>query len=681
MASEIYRKLPSVKIPSVTYIDLKGTEAEIARSPFKYGHIEQFSQVVVNDVSPTPDEITLRRITRYHLRSFEMRFGQNSRILWADEFGNVFTSLTLKGNNLEDPGCYKSSTAPGGILVYGLQDSDAMIRVLRASQLLRSANVDTEAIVKIMEPEELPFDGQADTIGEFKKQMVKKVWDQDAKENELDPEKHFYRLTRQDIPHLSQVLDGRTFFITARAMKVSERLKDFGQARSKLEFYYLLANVFETINQTEKLQSQTPEHFDINNSNDVQRYFLRYLPQKIALNLARMHNLGLIHWFPHTGNITASGGFCDLDTVKGEPLGISDEKVTEELFQRDVNYLLVGDKESSNGIYELIGPLNELGIIENEYEAVEKFNADFARAYVAERGLNQNLMDNIEYIYACFGKFDGNTLGEDLRFYAELLKHQLEWEGKFISPQEALEKFKEENGKFLLDASKLLILGNSVEVLFMESASGFIYEAPNPDFDRFVERIGEEYGPKKSQIVKDIILGAEIRKYDEFFLQKEWFEYKKSLHKSRYSEAELPQSAVKICGALESEPPKTALVINETIVTSNNSISFEDLISAISKLGGSIRLDGVRVSEKDSMNILVGSHNPNKPLVLFSDGIVQQGESRKLDVFGATYVAWIAKNEQGEDTFHIQSILKTKDLKKLIKNNSINISISVKNWK
>ncbi len=80
------------------------------------------------------------------------------------------------------------------------------------------------------------------------------------------------------------------------------------------------------------------EPLDAFNQEDVSWYTTTYLPKLIAYNLALMHDAGLVHSFPSTGNTTQLGGLVDLDGVRGAPLGLDDEELKVEDYVRDIAY-------------------------------------------------------------------------------------------------------------------------------------------------------------------------------------------------------------------------------------------------------------------------------------------------------------------------------------------------------
>ena len=158
MASEIFQTTKSQEVKGHTFDQIQNTAVPHVALPFKDGHIQAFSQVVVEDeYAEDEDNSVLRKISSNHGRSYEFVTGKESSVTFTDEYGNIYTSITTKGNNLTQPHIRMSGITPSGIEFYGLQDSDSMVRALRASEVLRSNGIPTEHFIKVIEPQELPY--------------------------------------------------------------------------------------------------------------------------------------------------------------------------------------------------------------------------------------------------------------------------------------------------------------------------------------------------------------------------------------------------------------------------------------------------------------------------------------------------------------------------------------------
>src|SRR4051812_18658948 len=93
------------------------------------------------------------RFASFHGRNLEVLAGQ---IAVVDQFGNEYQSLCIKGSDLSNPRFKESVTASRDYIIWGLQESLVMERVLRASRLLRESGIGTEYICGLALPESFP---------------------------------------------------------------------------------------------------------------------------------------------------------------------------------------------------------------------------------------------------------------------------------------------------------------------------------------------------------------------------------------------------------------------------------------------------------------------------------------------------------------------------------------------
>lgn len=429
--SELYRSIRGMEVEGFTHQEIQGVRMPSVGIPFKNGHIPQFSIVSVNGdfENEKKTEDILVKISSIHQRSYELRFGATGCIYWSDEYGNIFSTLTTKGNNFDYPKALKSQISPSGFLFYGLQDSDSIVRVLRVSELLRSKNVDTELIVKVIEPMRAPINGELVTLEEFKKRLVRRVWDENSEKDSKDPKIRLGRaatnVSREDISDLSSALDKMTFFITIRGHQVSERLEDLVQPQSKEDFQSMMQRVFGYVNKVELINAKKdsnykPSFFDVQKDEDIARYLLEYLPQKIATNFAKMHNLGLILDYCHVGNISAAGGFYDLDSVKGEATQCGDSKITKKEIDGERN-------EVFNELWGTIYTLESRGFLFHEGETARIAHDNYYKKYFEERGWEENILIHLDEIDECFENFGLHSQQYLIEYYLRLITEQTGW--------------------------------------------------------------------------------------------------------------------------------------------------------------------------------------------------------------------------------------------------------------
>lgn len=419
MAAEIYQPVGTIQVKGFTHEEIQDLAVSPKQNPFRVGHIPLFSQVGIDSKNGHYPS-NLIKVSPFHGRSYEFNTDideTGTSVVWSDEYGNLYTMINTKGNNCTDPKVEKSDIAPSGFVFIGLQDGYSLRRVLKASEILRSHNIDTEVLIKVIEPTELPYEGTNLPIPELKKRMLERVWQENAPEESDEKNAGFFKKpTRSDIPKIAEALENTTFFITVRGLQVSERLVDLSRAKDA-DLITMLGYAFKFINMEEatkarKDKSYKPESFSTEKKKDIRRYFNDYLPKRLARNFAKMHRLGLVHRYPHTGNISTVGSFYDLDSVRGEPLG--EKPIKNEDIANDLLIFLYGDDGIANIIKGLSfkEPVGFKGVV---IINPEKFLSTFLKEYVEQMGWEGDIFV-VGYIY-CFLKAFGDKNREKLTSY------------------------------------------------------------------------------------------------------------------------------------------------------------------------------------------------------------------------------------------------------------------------
>ncbi len=410
----LYQISSSIKVPCIPISQLDDEIILPPGAPFS-DDLTSLEVVEVNTEHHNDAETgRLIKTSPIHGRSYEVVFGRTQRILWQDEYGNLFTALNTKGNNLTQPSVRLNGNSPSGYLIYGLQDSYATLRILKASRLLRREEIDTEVVVGLLEPTALPVEGKMITVEEYKQYLLRTVWEEDAAE---DPESSSHRIPRSQLPELAKALFEARFFVSVRGLQINERLEDLERVLGhEDQMRSLFKTAFDFVNKNEELKAKRdkgykPARFDAESDEDIKSYLTEYLPKRVATNLARMHNLGLVHWFPHIGNISMVGSFYDLDTIRGEALEMGDEPVTEEIKRRDVRFFFKGDS-GGFGADKLLFGLTWNKII--DMEDSESFFRNFYQAYATERGWMKNPAEYAGEIFLLFEGFSDPSVRESL---------------------------------------------------------------------------------------------------------------------------------------------------------------------------------------------------------------------------------------------------------------------------
>lgn len=410
MLTEVYKPVQSLDIPGRSLDEIQGETVVSNLTPFKTGHIPTLSIVALgetdslkNGTSTTNSKLV--QITDNHGRSFELKFGRIPYIFWADQYGNYYSSLTTKGNQLTSPEVVRSRQEPSGFAVFGMQDTTALVRILRASRLLREHQGDTECFIKVIEPEVLPFAGEIVPLEQFKANLIQQIWDRNGKkEVEIGNP-----VAKTDIPQYSEHLDNSTFVITIRGMQVAERIQDLEEAKSKEEFVEIMKRIFKFVNLAEVAKAKAnnapnTQPFNAESDEDLERYFQDYLPRRVALNYSKLHNLGLVHIFAHQGNISAVGSIYDLDSIKGEILNCGDERVSPEDQNLEFSKVLNETCSSVHRLSKYFLPASK-----TKGELQRNFEKNFQQEYFSQR----NILDILSLAWNCFDGF-APYMGEGL---------------------------------------------------------------------------------------------------------------------------------------------------------------------------------------------------------------------------------------------------------------------------
>lgn len=278
----------------------------------------------------TPDSgIRARRPSGRHGRSFELSSQGAPLAIWRDQYGNGYSTLSVKGSRCDKLELEKCEISPYGYRVNGLQEDSSLKRCLRASRVLRTAGISTEWIVNVMEPNELPYESQSLPQATVRQKLIEQ----------------YLKSSPETVSEAATALGKMVFFITTRAMDTGVRIwdlsgKHFEQLSRRPD--QAIANTFRTYN----LLNPDEPKLDPESKKDVVTYFEEILPRTIGTNYAKLHNLGLWHKYPHFGNITLLGSIVDLDSVQGAALGLGDTNMTRPDEVSDIERILQEFRDS-----------------------------------------------------------------------------------------------------------------------------------------------------------------------------------------------------------------------------------------------------------------------------------------------------------------------------------------------
>ncbi len=341
-----------VRVPAFDHSHIDSEPLNPVGAPIPYEwQGEKVPLVVSHDATL---DSPLRQISGIHGRSYEVTSPDAE--VWTDEYGNPYTSLSSKGNNLTRPDLMRSATAPSGFLPYGLQESDALLRVVRASRIMREAGVDTEWPLRYLQPKSLVFEGDVLSVGEYKARLISRLLDKVQTEESFDDNR---AEALEELSEASKVIVEMDFFVTLRSTSVGQRIGDIfndGDANSVGINPDALIKVFQAFNMVAPHRAQEFAELGLTTDLPTRRedldrealeyYFVDVLPKLAALNLAKMRNVGLVHTFPHYNNFNGLGGLVDLDSVRGK-------KLDPELHApRELRY--IDDGLYAEGVFDVI---------------------------------------------------------------------------------------------------------------------------------------------------------------------------------------------------------------------------------------------------------------------------------------------------------------------------------------
>lgn len=383
-------------VETFTHPKIANEPVEMEGLPFGDDFFVGEVPIAIKHVPGTGDE-RLVSLGNLHGRSYVLNETADPNQAWTDRYGNPFTTLSTKGNNFSRPDMVRSATAPSGFLPYGLQEGDSLLRVLRASRLMREGGVDTEWIVRVEEPKQLNFKGRMVEPAEYKQLLLASCLGETA----INGSGVDITESAKEASDIAAAIKDMDFFVTLRAMatpyRASEMINvDLQAMREVFDAYNLIAphrsDDFEMLGLPKSLggKLEHPEDSLDLLGTDAEVYFAEVLPKLLGLNFARMHNLNLVHNFGVGGNITALGGIIDLDGVKGPALGLGDKQPGSAEFASDLNQFINDQLDTFRLLFNDLFP-EPIGN-ENRTKVFEAFATNLLVTYLNHRdfGMENN---------------------------------------------------------------------------------------------------------------------------------------------------------------------------------------------------------------------------------------------------------------------------------------------------
>ncbi len=301
-----------------------------------------FSVVSVLDESGKIGEpIRLEKVSDVHGRDFDVAVSREAFWFSKDgEYTNFYNNVSIKGARFDKPYVYKN--ARGELSIFGLlslETPEKKEEMIKKGSILRAAGVETEKVELIVSPKEFIYDGQKITLEEFRTKLIEDVKarfiSDDGKTGDFYPD---------ELPFIEDYVNRFVPVLIVRSQQVPERLADFKKPKTKEQFTTMMKRIFRYVNNCEKIVAnqtkEAPWLFDAEDENSVRDYFLNDLPQRIAINVARMHNAGIAHYNLNEENVSGVGSIYDLDTAWGKP--IDGQEVTIENIKSDLMNLIAG---------------------------------------------------------------------------------------------------------------------------------------------------------------------------------------------------------------------------------------------------------------------------------------------------------------------------------------------------
>ncbi len=390
-----YLPKESFEIEGVDISSIKGVSIGSRNFPFRKGFNPEFSRAILDSsVGERVSHSTanLVQISRSHARSLEWRLGELRHVVWQDEFGHIFTSINIKGNVFIDPEVAVSH-GDQPYIILGMDNSHSLRRRILASRILRENGIPCESTERVIKPTEFPLAGKKLSQTQLKQRLIAKLLSKgQIRDLEATEPAEF---DAEQAAKVADYLSNTALLIYVRAMPINERLEDLRRCRNREEFIQVIGNIFRCVNIANSYNGL--ETFSIDKEGDVERFLGEYIPKVFAANLAKMHNLGLVHESLSPSNILVDGSLVDLDTVRGALLGDA------EVAEADISVDLVDAMESIADVYRFISVSkfvsvdleNAITLLANEYNRQRHgVNLDLSTKYL----LADNFREFCEYL-------------------------------------------------------------------------------------------------------------------------------------------------------------------------------------------------------------------------------------------------------------------------------------------
>ncbi len=408
-AETTYKNVSSIRVNGTSWPKVDELEVPHENIPLASDHLDSLCRFVVrskkNDTTESPQLVQISPIEK---RTFALRFGPTEKIIFEDQYGNLFGCLDIKGNDSRDIKAETIAHAPSGFRFLGIQESDSILRGMTSSEYLRSQQIDTEIQLKIIRPDQIPFKGTLLNQDQLKSEILKRALKEAA-----SPKRQKHPVKVDNIPDLCLGMEGMDFVLTIRGKQINERLIDLHFATPET-FQQMINNAFWFYNYRgqwvdRKYQKSGNEDLspfkplDSQNPKDIGNFFDTILPIHIGQNYGLLHDAGVVHVHPHLQNISLLGGIKDTDSIKGEPLGLGDDPITEEEVITDMQRLLYGYWFNfvGQGLIPFAYDLHQKQLIPNVHESLfpSMLERNLLVGYFMQRKWHKDWLGHVDKIH------------------------------------------------------------------------------------------------------------------------------------------------------------------------------------------------------------------------------------------------------------------------------------------
>ncbi len=279
----------------------------------------------------SPQPHPFNKSSPLHGRSFE---DSESHIFTGepitDEYGNVYSSFSIKGADCSYPRLGYRSIDPNYVMVEGMLDASTFNRCWQVSVALREKGVLTEWPIAHMRPKEFPNDKKNTNLATFRNEIYNDfVIEQEALRSNLATTGLAESIGIVGL--LGQSLQDIEFGVMYRAMRSNVRLWEIPEHLTNATLGGHLESAIKALqlgDQSYLWNWGEIKALDPKSDLDQQKYLLKVLPALMGENQARFHNADCYHkYLDSGGNWTLAGEIVDLDSVTSPGIFEDDRSV------------------------------------------------------------------------------------------------------------------------------------------------------------------------------------------------------------------------------------------------------------------------------------------------------------------------------------------------------------------